>query len=171
MVEDTPAGGPPVTESDILGPSEAFRGQMDYFSHTKNARAMLERLVPDINRTTELVQEISAASREQDSGTDQINKAIQQLDVVIQQNVSVAEESSSAAEEMSASAEEMSAQAEQLREIIGFFNIDDSGKKTFKAKAKTRLELILAHLIRNEDNCGWLNGANKTLYLPIKIEP
>jgi len=35
---------PPVTESDILGPSEAFRHQMDYFSHTKNARAMLERL-------------------------------------------------------------------------------------------------------------------------------
>ena len=34
----------PVTESDILGPSEAFRHQMDYFSHTKNARAMLERL-------------------------------------------------------------------------------------------------------------------------------
>ncbi len=35
---------PPLTESDILGPSEAFRGQLDYFSHTKNARAMLERL-------------------------------------------------------------------------------------------------------------------------------
>ncbi len=35
---------PPVTEDDILGPSEAFRGKMDYFSHTKNARAMLERL-------------------------------------------------------------------------------------------------------------------------------
>jgi len=35
---------PPMTESDILGPSEAFRVQMDYFSHTKNARAMLEKL-------------------------------------------------------------------------------------------------------------------------------
>lgn len=35
---------PPVTESDILGPSEAFRRQMDYFSHTKQAREMLERL-------------------------------------------------------------------------------------------------------------------------------
>ena len=38
------ADTPPVTEADILGPSEAFRGKMDYFSHTKNARAMLERL-------------------------------------------------------------------------------------------------------------------------------
>ena len=35
---------PPVTESDILGPSEAFRHKMDYFSHTKHAREMLERL-------------------------------------------------------------------------------------------------------------------------------
>ncbi|AXQ27186.1 MBL fold metallo-hydrolase [Solimonas sp. K1W22B-7] len=38
------SGNPPLTESDILGPSEAFRHQMDYFSHTKNARPMLERL-------------------------------------------------------------------------------------------------------------------------------
>jgi hypothetical protein len=35
---------PAITESDILGPSEAFRHAMDYYSHTKNARAMLERL-------------------------------------------------------------------------------------------------------------------------------
>jgi hypothetical protein len=38
------AGHPAITESDILGPSEAFRHALDYFSHTKNARAMLERL-------------------------------------------------------------------------------------------------------------------------------
>lgn len=38
------ADHPPITESDILGPSEAFRHEMDYFSHTPNARAMLERL-------------------------------------------------------------------------------------------------------------------------------
>jgi hypothetical protein len=35
---------PPLTESDILEPSEAFRHKMDYFSHTRSARAMLERL-------------------------------------------------------------------------------------------------------------------------------
>jgi flavorubredoxin len=38
------ANHPPVTESDILGPSEAFRHALDYYSHTKNGRAMLERL-------------------------------------------------------------------------------------------------------------------------------
>jgi flavorubredoxin len=38
------ADHPPITESDILGPSEAFRQTMDYYSHTKNGREMLERL-------------------------------------------------------------------------------------------------------------------------------
>jgi flavorubredoxin len=45
------AGHPPITESDILGPSEAFRHSMDYFSHTKNAHVMLERLA-STNPTT-----------------------------------------------------------------------------------------------------------------------
>jgi flavorubredoxin len=38
------AGDPPITEADILGPSEAFRRSLDYFSHTRNASEMLERL-------------------------------------------------------------------------------------------------------------------------------
>jgi flavorubredoxin len=42
---------PPVTESDILGPSEAFRHKMDYFSHSKNARGLIERLA-STNPTT-----------------------------------------------------------------------------------------------------------------------
>lgn len=42
------ADNPPITESDILGPSEAFRHGMDYFSHTPNARQMLERLAPPL---------------------------------------------------------------------------------------------------------------------------
>src|SRR5215210_3889493 len=44
-------GDQPLTESDILGPSEAFRHQMDYFSHTKNADEMIERLA-QTNPTT-----------------------------------------------------------------------------------------------------------------------
>jgi methyl-accepting chemotaxis protein len=81
---------------------------------------MLTRMLPDIQKTAELVQEISAASKEQDSGAEQINKAIQQLDQVIQQNAS-------AAEEMSAMAEELSSQSEQLQDTIGFFKIAEDG--------------------------------------------
>jgi methyl-accepting chemotaxis protein len=83
----------------------------------ETAGEMLTKMVPDIQKTAELVQEISAASREQDTGTEQINKAIQQLDQVIQQNAS-------ASEEMASTSEELSGQAEQLKATISFFRID-----------------------------------------------
>jgi methyl-accepting chemotaxis protein len=80
---------------------------------------MLSKLVPDIQRTAELVEEISAGSREQNAGAAQINTAIQQLDKVTQQNTS-------AAEEMSATSEELASQAEQLQSAISYFRIDAS---------------------------------------------
>jgi methyl-accepting chemotaxis protein len=81
---------------------------------------MLTRMVPDIHRTAQLVQEISAASSEQNAGADQINKAIQQLDQVVQQNAS-------ASEEMASTSEQLSGQAMQLQEIISFFSLDGHG--------------------------------------------
>ena len=75
---------------------------------------MLEKLVPDIQRTAELVQEISAASKEQDTGAEQINKALQQLQQVIQQNAS-------ASEEMASTTEELTGQSEQLVGALAFF--------------------------------------------------
>ena len=83
----------------------------------EKAGGMLARILPDIQKTSELVQEIGAASREQDAGAEQINKAIQQLDQVIQKNAG-------AAEEMSATAEELSSQAEQLQSVIDFFRVE-----------------------------------------------
>ena len=89
----------------------------------ERAGEMLGRMVPDIQRTAELVQEISAASREQDSGAEQINKAIQQLDQVIQQNAS-------ACEEIASTSEELAAQAEQLQSTIAFFRTGEEGGST-----------------------------------------
>ncbi len=88
----------------------------------ERAGAMLTRMLPDIQKTSELVQEINASSREQDSGAGQINKAIQQLDQVIQQNAS-------AAEEMASTAEELSSQAEQLQGSVAFFKIDKTNHR------------------------------------------
>ncbi|HOW53709.1 MAG TPA: methyl-accepting chemotaxis protein [Syntrophorhabdaceae bacterium] len=82
----------------------------------EKAGEMLTRIVPDIQKTAELVQEISAASNEQNTGADQINKAIQQLDQVIQQNAS-------ATEEMASTSEELSSQAENLKTAIGYFKL------------------------------------------------
>jgi methyl-accepting chemotaxis protein len=83
------------------------------------AGEMLSRLVPDIQKTAELVSEISAACREQDIGASQINDAIQQLDRVTQQNAG-------ASEEMSATSEELAAQAEELQASIAFFRVDNA---------------------------------------------
>ncbi|MBI5519438.1 MAG: HAMP domain-containing protein [Desulfovibrio sp.] len=86
-------------------------------SVSEKAGEMLMKLVPDIQRTAELVQEIAAATGEQNSGAEQINKAIQQLDQVIQQNAS-------ASEEMASTSEELSSQAQQLQMTMSFFRVD-----------------------------------------------
>jgi len=88
----------------------------------ENAGDMLSKLVPDITKTAELVQEITAASNEQNAGAGQINKAIQQLDQVIQQNAA-------ASEELSSTAASLTVQAEQLQNIMGFFKTKDAGRK------------------------------------------
>jgi len=96
----------------------------------QTAGEMLTKLVPDIQRTAELVEEISAATREQNIGAAQINVAIQQLDKVAQQNTS-------AAEEMSSSSEELAGQAEQLQATIGYFKLGDHAAAA-PAKRATR---------------------------------
>ncbi|MBF0162376.1 MAG: methyl-accepting chemotaxis protein [Magnetococcales bacterium] len=75
---------------------------------------IINKLVPDIQRTAELVQDIAQSSQEQNQGTGQINQAIQQLDHVIQQNAG-------AAEEMAATSEELSAQAELVKQALDYF--------------------------------------------------
>jgi methyl-accepting chemotaxis protein len=87
----------------------------------ESAGDMLDRMVPNIEKTAELVQEISAACSEQSTGADQVNTAIQQLDQVIQQNAS-------SAEEMASTAEELSSQSEQLQGTIAFFTIESAGE-------------------------------------------
>ncbi len=100
------------------GEISALSGQT--VSAAREAGAMLAKLVPDIKKTAELVEEISAACREQDIGANQVNQAIQQLDKVIQQNAG-------AAEEMSATSEALSGQAETLQTSIAFFRIGREG--------------------------------------------
>ena len=93
------------------------------------AGQMLTKLVPDIQRTAELVQEISAASNEQNAGAEQINKALQQLDQVIQQNAS-------ASEEMASTSEELSSQAEQLQSTISFFHLGAAAARVTRQAAR-----------------------------------
>jgi len=73
-------------------------------------------MLPEMERTTGLVKEITAASTEQTNGVSQVSNAIQQLNSVTQQTAA-------ASEEMATSAEELSSQAEQLKDMIRFFKV------------------------------------------------
>jgi len=92
----------------------------------EQAAEQLEELVPKIRETAELVQEIVASSGEQQSGAEQVNFAIGRLDEVIQQNAA-------AAEEMASTAEELSAQSMQLKQMAGFFSLNDAQQRTLVA--------------------------------------
>jgi len=92
-------------------------------SLAEQAGTLFDQLVPDIQRTSDLVQEITAASQEQTTGVSQINVAMNQLNQITQQ-------SASSSEELAATAEEMNAQAAQLTELIGYFKVSDLGGHT-----------------------------------------
>ncbi len=104
----------------------------------EEAGQMLAKLVPDIQKTAELVQEISASSEEQNSGASQVNQAIQQLDQVTQQNAS-------AAEEMASTSEELASQAEQLQSTIAFFKLGNESQNAAVASKKTK-KTSVAHV-------------------------
>jgi methyl-accepting chemotaxis protein len=113
--------------------SQAAAGEISQLSDSsvniaEKAGELLGSILPSVQKTADLVKEITAASKEQDTGAEQINKAIQQLDQVIQKNAS-------AAEEMSSTAEQLSAQAEQLQGAISFFRTESS--RTIQSSAKT----------------------------------
>jgi methyl-accepting chemotaxis protein len=97
------------------------------------AGKQLEEIVPEIEKTSRLVQEITAASNEMNNGADQVNSAIQQLNEVTQQNAS-------SSEELATSAEELSSQADQLKQVTSFFKLGDIDRKKFQSKEQRKID-------------------------------
>ena len=104
------------------GSAAAEIGDLSSTTLTKadQAGTMLNKMIPDIRKTADLVQEISSASMEQDSGAQEINSAIQELDHVIQQNAA-------SSEELASTAQGFTEQAGGLHRSMSFFTIDQSG--------------------------------------------
>ncbi len=98
-------------------------------SVTKETVTKLNEMLPKIKNTTSLLQEIAAASAEQNTGASQVNITIQQLNSVTQGN-------SSTSEELASSAEELASQAESLQEMVSIFRIDDGKEKKTELKNK-----------------------------------
>lgn len=104
----------------------------------ESAGELLNAIVPSIAKTSDLVQEIAAASQEQSAGVSQINTSMSQMNQITQQNAA-------ASQELAATAEEMTGQAEQLQTLMSFFKISTTSagltpaarqipKKTEKSK-------------------------------------
>lgn len=117
----------------------------------EEAGTLLINTLPNIERTANLVQEISAASLEQSNGAEQVNAAIQQVNIVTQQNAA-------ASEELASSSEEMASQAEQLSELVSFFKINNNSQsnKSFQSqqRAQKHTQYKKTQPVKN-------NGSNK----------
>ncbi len=122
--------------------SKIAAGEIERISTTGVSKSiaageMLSAVIPDIQRTARLVQEIAAASVEQSTGSQQVNMALQQLNSVTQQNAA-------ASEEMASSAEELSSQAEQLRDAVSYFQMGEerqSSSSLLMNNSATKLDL------------------------------
>ncbi len=106
-----------LAERSKIAADEIVQLSAESKSVTEEAGSLMSAIIPDVIKTSKLVQEIAAASIEQNSGAEQVNGAIQQLNNVTQQNAA-------AAEEMATSSEELSSQAEVLKNTISYFKID-----------------------------------------------
>jgi methyl-accepting chemotaxis protein len=106
------------------------------------AGAAMDDIVTQVRRVTDLVGEISSASREQSSGIGQVNQAVAQMDQVTQQNAALVEESASAAQSLSA-------QAQKLADVVSVFQLDGAGASLALSAAPQAVRLSSPALVRN----------------------
>lgn len=119
-----------LAERSQLAAAEISELSDDTLSVSAEAREMLQLLVPKIRHTAELVQEISAATNEQNVGASQINQSIRELDRVIQQNASAAEKSAN-------TSENLASQATELSDVISYFRLDGTPQTPKSTEAKS----------------------------------
>lgn len=123
-------------------------------SISEEAGEKLSAIVPEIQKTARLVQEIAAASIEQNTGADQVNGAIQQLNQVTQQNAA-------ASEEMATSSEELASQADQLLEMVSYFKLENTSQFHYKKPLQERApDIISKSYLQNGDKTDKTRRAN-----------
>ncbi len=122
----------------------------------EKAGKLLDDMVPNINKTSDLVQEITASSEEQSSGVIQVNTAMSQLNQVTQQNAS-------SSEELAATSEEMSGQAEQLQELVRYFKLSEN--EIFKTEKVEKKPAKASKKAPNVEVKGSVDTMNEDLYV------
>lgn len=140
-----------LAENSKLAANEIVELAKSSVQMTEEGGKQMLAILPEIEKTAKLVQEIAAASLEQNNGGIQINNAIQQLNTITQQNAS-------ASEEMASNAEELTSQAEQLRETVSYFKLGSDYSKTVSQKTKKTVKSSPVHIESNK--AGSKKGVN-----------
>jgi methyl-accepting chemotaxis protein len=124
---------------------------------SEKAGEMLTRLIPSIEKTANLVQEISAASNEQSMSVEHVNTAIQRLDQVTQQNVVTSDE-------LASTAEELASQAKQLQGMMEFFKFDETALEAGikVAGKKDREEMRINKVKAGDKSTGYVIDTEQT---------
>jgi methyl-accepting chemotaxis protein len=130
---------------------------------TEGAGKLMADILPDIDKTAQLVKEIAAASIEQNNGANQVNNALIQLNSIVQQNAS-------SSEEMASSSEELTSQAQMLNELIGFFNIGNSSVKIKTTTKSEKNKVVVASMPKTKERPEASAGVNIKLTRKNKLD-
>ncbi len=130
---------------------------------TEDSKRLLDALVPEIQKTSQLVQEIASASMEQNAGTVQINSAIQQLNTVTRQNAA-------SSGEMENSAEELLSQADSLRNAVAFFKLDDKRNISITSRPVQKSKTEHKHINREVPRIRKIVQTKRDLLVPPAVD-
>lgn len=118
-----------LAERSKLAADEIIKLAKESYKLAEESENNMAKSIPEIDKTTQLVREITAASIEQNSGISQVSQAIQQLNSITQQNAA-------ASEELATSSEELSGQAAFLKDAVSFFRVKTSGQQNILTEQK-----------------------------------
>jgi len=106
-----------LAERSAIAAAEIDKVSREGVSISQNAGYLLKDIIPDMEKTTDLVREIAAASSEQSSGIDQINNAVQHLNEITQHYAA-------SAEELASTSQNMAVQSENLKNAVAYFKTE-----------------------------------------------
>jgi len=156
-----------LAERSKVAADEIEQLSKDGVAISEKAGKQLQSIVPEMEKTVKLIQEISASSLEQNSGAEQVNNAVQQLNQVTQQNAA-------SSEELATSSEELASQAEQLKENISFFKtgkrlkLNKNKSNTSNSKLYENRETSIKSEIKNSQTKS--SGVDLQMYDDKKID-
>jgi methyl-accepting chemotaxis protein len=137
----------------------------DSMEKVNRSKELLDVVSPEIEKTSILVNEISAATKEQSKGITEVNSGVQQLSAVVQQN-------SASSEEMAASSEELSSQSEQLNDTISFFKVTEEDNQSYsEGELEKQIQLLndlLASKRKKKSGKRVNNPHSKKSYISVK---